>query len=99
MAGSQGYSKDVYKTKEYAMILDDQDDLTNYQDDLTTDDTAVDPIMHEENDDPTEILQVPPEEYKKEMDGLDIDDDQAEGNEDMREQVEDLDEDSDQGRA
>lgn len=81
------------------MILDDQDDLTNYQDDLTTDDTAVDPIMYEENDDPTEILQVPLEEYKKEMDGLDIDDDQAEGNEDMREQVEDLDEDSDQGRA
>ena len=69
----------------------------NYQDTTDTGDDDTDPIIDEETDDPTEILGVSREEYKKEMDGLDIDDDTAEGNEDARERIEDADQNMGQG--
>lgn len=64
-----------------------------YQDDLDTSDDATDPIMQEENDDPIETLGIPPEEFREELDDLDIDDNTREGNEDARENIEDRDQD------
>jgi hypothetical protein len=68
-----------------------------YQDDLDTDDNAIDPVMDEETDDPVEMLQVPADEFKDEMDNIALDDLER-GNEDMRETVEDLDENMGEGR-
>jgi hypothetical protein len=50
-------------------VQDDDDDikLQTYQDDLTTDDNATDPIMDEENDNPADELGIPEDEY---ADGL-----------------------------
>ena len=72
--------------------------MSLYQDDLDTSDDAVDPIMNEETDDPIETLQVPPEEFKKELDAIALDDPEL-TSEDMRETIEDRDEDGDMGRA
>jgi hypothetical protein len=63
-----------------------------YQDDLDTDDTAIDPIIDEETDDPVETLQIPADEFKKEMDNLALDE-HGHDSEDMREMIEDRDED------
>ena len=68
-----------------------------YQDDFDAADDAIDPIIDEETDDPTEILGVSPAEYKNEMDQLDIDDDAAGDREDAREQIEDADDAAGQG--
>lgn len=65
--------------------------LPTYQDDLTTDESAADPIMNEQNDDPTEMLGVDPEEFKSELDKYDVDT----TNDDRREDIEDRDEDDD----
>lgn len=73
----------------------DDINLHNYQDDLTADDNVTDPIMSEENDDPTEELGIPVEEFKTELDKQDFgnkNDDSAD--DDEREYFEDLDEDS-----
>ena len=69
------------------------DDITlhNYQDDLDTDPNVSDPVIDEETDDPVETFGVPEDEYKDELDKLDIDDDLD--SEDSRENIEDLDED------
>ena len=67
------------------------EDDAPYQDDLDTDDSKVDPIMDEETDDPTEELGVPPEEFKRELDDIDVD----ETTDDKRETMEDMDEDDD----
>lgn len=82
--------------------LDPADDtniqLHNYQDDIDADDTITDPIMDENTDDPTVILGVSPKEFKNELDNYDIDE-LGHGDDDRREQIEDLDEDEDMGRA
>jgi hypothetical protein len=52
---------------------DDDIQLQSYQDDLNTDDNAVDPLMAEETDDPTVELGVPPDELKEELDKLEVD--------------------------
>ena len=65
--------------------------LQNYQDDLDTDADAVDPIMDEETDDPTEELGVPPEEFRDELDKYAMDDLERQ-DDDMREAIEDADE-------
>ena len=67
-----------------------------YQDDIDTNDTVADPIMNEETDDPTESLQVPANEFKEEMDAIALDDLER-GNDDMRQTIEDRDEDMGQG--
>lgn len=67
----------------------DDTDLRQYQDDLDTGDDMTDPVMDEENDDPTETLQVPPEEFGGEMDKLDY----GVTEDDMRATLEDRDED------
>lgn len=64
-----------------------------YEDDLDYDDQAVDPFMNEATDDPTEELQIPPEEYKEEMDKLALSDREIDDDDDMRETIEDRDED------
>ncbi len=79
---------------------DDDIQLQSYQDDLTTDDNATDPLMKETGDDPSAELGVPPEELgselDKELDDEDeIDDDNVDVHDDERESVEDADEDTD----
>lgn len=74
---------------------DDDIQLQSYQDDLTTDDNATDPVMEEEGDDPTEELGVPPEEFKDELDKQDFGDHLNEGDDDRRESLEDVEEDGD----
>jgi hypothetical protein len=74
---------------------DDDIQLRSYQDDLTTDDNATDPIMDEQSDDPTKELGVPAGEFKDELDKEDFGDHLNEGDDDLRENMEDLDEDDD----
>lgn len=66
-------------------------DEDTYQDALDYSDDAMDPFTNESTDDPTEELQVPPEEFKEEMDKLAIGDGEDE-DEDSREAIEDQDE-------
>ena len=76
-------------------IPDDDLQLQNYQDDLDTDNEIKDPIMDEESDDPTEILGVDQKEYKEELDKYDFDE-AGHGNDDRREQIEDLDQENEE---
>ncbi|HET8884255.1 MAG TPA: hypothetical protein VFM68_02185 [Candidatus Saccharimonadales bacterium] len=79
---------------------DPQDyDVQSYQDDLDNADSMSDPIMAEQTDDPIETLGVPADEFKREMDDLDIDDDTAVDNEDARERIEDMDKDLGEDKA
>lgn len=71
-------------------IPDDDLVLHSYQDDLDTDDEVHDPIIDEETDDPTEELGVDPEEFKNELDKYDFDE-TGNGDDDMREAIEDAD--------
>ena len=64
--------------------------LQNYQDDLDTE--KPDPFANEMQLRPAEELGVPEEEYKKELDALSLDDLEHD-HEDMRETIEDRDED------
>lgn len=73
---------------------DDDYQPQSYQDDLTTDDNATDPIMQEEGEDPSKELGVPPSELKneldKELDDQDeLDNDNVDIHDDEREYVED----------
>jgi hypothetical protein len=72
---------------------DDAD--TTYQDDLDTSDSDTDPAMNEMTEDPADELQVPIDEYKDEIDQLDLGDHTETGSEDARENIEDKDEDDD----
>lgn len=76
-------------------IPDDDLTLQNYQDDLDTSSQIHDPIIDEETDDPTEELGVDKTEFKKELDKYD-NDEAGHGDDDMREHIEDLDEDGDE---
>lgn len=87
---------------------DYQEETRIFQEELATDDHVVDPITIEqqgENDDPAQILGVPPEELKAELDKrafsgtgeplTDVEAGTYEGTEDdLREAVEDADEDA-----
>ena len=80
----------------------DYETKNGYQDDLDADPDSSDPFMDEYGDDPTRTLGIPPEDFRNELDDLDIDDDllqeSAEAQEkldDEREYVEDLDQDPD----
>jgi hypothetical protein len=75
-------------------MTDDDYEVQNYQDDLTTDDNKADPIIDEETDDPTEELGVNRNEFKKELDKYDFDE-AGHGDDDMREEIEDRDQDGD----
>jgi hypothetical protein len=75
-------------------MADDDYEVQNYQDDLTTDDNKADPIIDEETDDPTEELGVNRNEFKKELDKYDFDE-AGHGDDDMREEIEDRDQDGD----
>lgn len=75
-------------------MADDDIKLQNYQDDLDTEFDKTDPIIDEETDDPTEELGVPPEEFGDELDKTDFGDGGT-GDDDMREAIEDADEDID----
>lgn len=66
----------------------------SYQDDIDT--KGTDTVTHEMTDDPVEGFGVPANEFKKElnrMDGKTTDDEEPEDTEDMREHIEDLNED------
>ncbi len=76
-------------------IPDDDLQLQNYQDDLDTSSSIHDPIIDEETDDPTEILGVDPKEFKKELDNYDFGNGAGNSSDDRREQLEDMDQDSD----
>lgn len=75
-------------------IPDDDLTLQNYQDDLDTSSSIADPVMDDGTDDPTKDLGVDPKEFKKELDHYDFGDG-GNGNDDRREQLEDMDQDSD----
>lgn len=74
-----------------------QDDSTKihspYQDDFDNGEEVTDPIMQEQNDDPVETFGIPPEEFRDELDDLDIDDDTNPDKDDARERIEDQDQD------
>jgi hypothetical protein len=73
-------------------VADDDIKLHNYQDDLDTDPGAVDPLIgDEEPEEPADLFGIPEDEYKDELDKLDIDD--GIDDEDERENIEDVDED------
>lgn len=74
-------------------MKNDDINLHTYQDDFTTDDNVTDPIMSEENDDPTEELGVPVEEFKAELDKEDFEYGSDDIDDDEREYFEDIDED------
>lgn len=80
--------------------------LRSFQDDLTTDDNATDPLMDETGDDPTEELGIPADEFKEELDKTvtDADNDGIPARDfdildDQRENIEDLDQDDGDDRA
>jgi hypothetical protein len=76
--------------------MDDDDiKLRSYQDDLTTDEDATDPLMDEQADDPTSLLRIPPAEFADELDKEDFGDSDEGGDDDRREALEDADEDGD----
>jgi hypothetical protein len=75
---------------------DDDYQPQSYQDDLTTDDNATDPIMQEEGEDPTTELGVDPDAFGEELnkeyaDGEEPDDEDVDVHDDERENVEDID--------
>jgi hypothetical protein len=72
--------------------MDDDLKLQNYQDDLDVDKPDV--FMNEQGLSPAEELGIPEARYKEELDGLALDDLER-GHEDMRETIEDRDEDDD----
>lgn len=74
---------------------DDDIQLQSYQDDLTTDDDATDPLMSENGDDPTDDLGVPPDEFEDELDKEDSGLDDEIIDDDRRSFLENLDEDGD----
>lgn len=65
-----------------------------YQDDLDYRDSDTDPIINEENDNPAEQLGIPEEEFRDELNKYEVSD-IGEGDDDMRETIEDRDEDDD----
>lgn len=76
-------------------IPDDELQLQNYQDDLDTSSRFHDPLLDEETDDPTELLGVDRKEFKNELDQYAFEESGVEENEDRRETIEDLDQDTD----
>lgn len=81
-------------------VNDDDFQLQSYQDDLTTDDNASDPLMDEEGENPAEELGIPLDKFKKELDKEEIDDldddeytDDIDIRDDERDYIESLDED------
>jgi hypothetical protein len=62
-----------------------------YQDDLDYKDESVDPFINETTEDPADLLQIPSSEFKDELDKTVIDD-LGNGDDDMRETIEDRDE-------
>lgn len=69
-------------------------DVHMYQDDFNTGFDDTDPLIPELTDDPTEELGVKPKEFKNELDKYDFDEN-GNGDDDMREHIEDADEDMD----
>lgn len=66
--------------------------VRTYQDDLDVDDEDIDPFANEATEDPAvDVLQIPSDEYKDELDKTVIDD-VGRGDDDMRETIEDRDE-------
>lgn len=76
-------------------IPNDELQLQNYQDDLDTSGRFHDRVLDEETDDPTELLGVDRGAFKEELDEYAFEESGAEENEDRRETMEDLDQDTD----
>lgn len=74
--------------------MKDDDDLKlhTYQDDLDTE--KADEFMNEAGEQPAEEIGIPEDAFKEELDAIALDDLER-GNEDMRETIEDRDEDDD----
>lgn len=75
--------------------IDDTDNADRqthlYQDSLDSGDDAIDPFANESTEDPADVLQIPSEEFKDELDKIAVDD-LGRGDDDMRETIEDRDE-------
>lgn len=72
-----------------------EDGQRTYQDNVNNGDNDSDPIIDEETEDPSEELQIPIDEFKEELDKTDLGDHSEHGSEDMRETIEDREEDDD----
>jgi hypothetical protein len=79
-------------TKPLPKEADDDFEPRGYQDELDTDETIVDQATLDETDDPVETFGVPEEEFKDELDGLAVDEN---SDDDIRESIEDADEEDD----
>ena len=69
-----------------------------YQDDFDNNEIDTDPIIDEETDSTANELGIPENEFKDELDKY-ADDDTGTGDDDMREAIEDRDEDDDNGAS
>jgi hypothetical protein len=65
-----------------------------YQDDIDYKNSDVDPVINEQTDSPADELNIPEDEYRDELNKF-ADDDTGTGDDDMRETIEDRDEDDD----
>lgn len=74
-------------------FTNDEPETRSYQDNLDTGNEMTDPFADENTDEPSNELQIPRSEFKNELDGLVLDDSEA-SNDDIRETLEDRDEDS-----
>lgn len=72
--------------------MDDDIKIRSYQDDLDASDRP-DPIANEASDDPTKELGVSPRKFREELDKYAFDE-AGNGDDDMREEIEDRDDDS-----
>ncbi|MDB5186937.1 MAG: hypothetical protein JWM07_409 [Candidatus Saccharibacteria bacterium] len=75
-------------------VEDTGEQARTYQDAIDGGDNDTDPFANEVTEDPAGILQIPSEEFKDELDKTAIDD-LGYGDDDMRETIEDRDEDDD----
>ena len=82
------------------MATDDDFQLQSYQDDLTTDDNASDPLMDKTGEDPAKIFGIPSRRFKEELDKEEADDfddneypEDVDIRDDQRAYIESLDED------
>ncbi|MDN5275422.1 MAG: hypothetical protein JWN33_71 [Candidatus Saccharibacteria bacterium] len=71
------------------------DEIRSYQEELSTDESAVDEVTHAQTDDPTQDLGVSPRKFKEELDNYAFDDsghgENEKADDDMLETLEDLD--------
>jgi hypothetical protein len=85
---------DLDDNDAHAELTADTESNKLYQDDLDYKDSDTDPVIDELTDSPAEELGIPEDEFRNELDKY-VDTDIGTGDDDMRETIEDRDEDDD----